>query len=115
MRLYRYNPGKEAWEPIESGVDTAEGHVWAELNQYSVLGVFGEVTPLEPEEVVAGGWFDISRIPYYLYPLPLIIIAALLFLLLRSRRRRRSKRRRRNKEGSTYVDEKFGKPPYPLP
>lgn len=117
LRVYRYNPEKEAWEPLESGVDTAAGLVWAELKQFSVLGIFGEAAAPEPEETAAGGWFDLSRIPYYFYPLLVIIVVALLFLLFRRRRRRRSKKRRGYFESgnNTYIDDEFGKPPYPLP
>lgn len=50
LRLYRYNPAARRWDALAGGVDTERRVVWADVDNFSTLGVFGAVpAPVQPE------------------------------------------------------------------
>ena len=47
LKLYRFVPGSGWVEVSPQGVNTAEKYIWAELTDFSIFAVFGEVPPSE--------------------------------------------------------------------
>ena len=64
LRIYYYNdtdenPDNWDWQLVDSGVNTAEGYVWAKTNHLSLFGIFGsptkEIVQLPGGTVYTGG------------------------------------------------------------
>ncbi|MEW5784743.1 MAG: cohesin domain-containing protein [Bacillota bacterium] len=86
LRLYRYDAEKGSWELLNSGVYLDKKSVWAEVPRFSVIGIFGE-QDLQQDTAAGFSWSSLARVPYYLWPLPLVL-ALVIFLLTRRRRPR---------------------------
>lgn len=86
LRLYRFDLSTGSWRLLDSGVNIAQQHVWAVVEQFSVIGVFGEAHYLPLEGSAGFSWSFLNRVPYYLW-LILIIIVATSFVLKFQRRK----------------------------
>ena len=94
LRVYRFNDEQGKWEPLVSNVDQNNRHVWAQVDQFSVLAVFGELEQAQSDLSPGARWSFFRRLQSdYLWLLAAIALPLLSILIFSPRRKHRRRRR----------------------